>query len=256
MSSIDQAREGCMIQIQLVPVAENKESSMNNQQTASCPNVKTCQICSKEILPDRPEKAKTCSKACTELRNQRKREEFRQSLGTLTSGSTRPTVPPTPPTTATSAVYYGSDGAATRRYLRVLEQSVGHGRIAAQLFRAQKASARAKVYRTPRGSTVSYRAAAYRRKEESLAILCLCLAGSNMTWGWGEDRDNAVAPWVLYVELPGVGQVSFHAPHRGSGPDFAGKWDGAAGRSESRVVAFCEAVLSERVVWPTAEPSK
>lgn len=147
--------------------------------------------------------------------------------------------------TTTRAVYFGSSSAATRKYLRDLAQRSPHGWLAAELFRAQKASSRAKVYRTSRHAPVSYRDAAYRRKEDAIATLCVALAKSDLAWGWGDDQANTIAPYVLYVELPDVGQVSFHAPTRGPGPEFHPGWDGVRG-SEERAIRFCEIVAGER----------
>lgn len=148
----------------------------------------------------------------------------------------------------TSRVYYGSDGVATRKYLRALEQRPT-GRIAAALFRAMKASARAKVYGTPRGAKINYRDASYRRKEDAIDKLCDALEGSGLTYGWGVDTRQTRAPWVIYIDLP-TGQVSFHAPERGSGPDYPGEWDGVRGASEGRVIAYCES----RRVDPVESP--
>lgn len=46
-----------------------------------------------------------------------------------------------------ASIYYGSNGGASRSFCSTLERLGQFGRIAAQLFRVQKASSRAKVYR-------------------------------------------------------------------------------------------------------------
>ena len=51
-----------------------------------------------------------------------------------------------------------------------------------------------------------------------------------------------VASWVLYVELP-AGQVSFHSPTRGTGPDYTRDWD-QQHASEERIIAFACAVAA------------
>lgn len=57
--------------------------------------------------------------------------------------------------------------------------------------------------------------------------------------------DQRVVPGmaVLYVEIP-TGQVSFHSPTRGNGPDYEGDWDGAQGVSGDRIVAAIDHLAS------------
>ena len=137
-------------------------------------------------------------------------------------------------------VYEGSDGALTRRFLLDLEKRGPAGCVAALLFRAQKSSRRAKMY----GMT-SYRGLAYDRKGESLKELTAALAehgaALGITFGWGRD-ERSFNPWVLYVELSELGQVSFHSPERYDGPDYPGEWDGRRA-SEERIINFCQEVL-------------
>ena len=87
---------------------------------------------------------------------------------------------------------------------------------------------------------------AYDRKGWSLKQLVEALqvnAGPlGFTFGWGVDDSQHFNKHVLYVELPGLGQVSFHSPERYAGPDYPGDWDGS-GMSESRIVKFCQTVL-------------
>jgi len=116
------------------------------------------------------------------------------------------------------------------------------------LFRAQKCSTRAKVYRGGLRGIGSFRSLAYQRKAWSMKNLCDCLAehGSELgiNFGWKRDPNTPLhdAPsWVLYVDLP-QGQVSFHSPTRYAGPDYPGEWDGVRASCE-RVLAFCEAVF-------------
>jgi hypothetical protein len=91
----------------------------------------------------------------------------------------------------------------------------------------------------------SYRGLAYGRKGETLKLLSEVLArrGASLgvAFGWGRDEgcDN---PWVLYVELPTFGQVSFHSRERYDGPDYPCGWDGRCA-SEERIVNFCQEVL-------------
>lgn len=141
------------------------------------------------------------------------------------------------------AVYEGSDGALTRRLCTELLKLGPAGRVAWLLFRAQKASRRAKKY----GRT-SYRGLAYARKGESLRELSATLSSSaialGISYGWGRD-EGCENPWVLYVELPGFGQVSFHSPERYDGPDHPEGWDGHRA-SEERIINFCQQVLESK----------
>lgn len=146
------------------------------------------------------------------------------------------------------SIYYGSDGAKTRSLLRRLESLGLSGRVAAQLFRAQKYSSRAKVYRGgirhASGERTSYRDLAYGGKEKALQGLCNVLLqhGHGLIWGWKEDLVQKHAKFLLYVDLP-QGQVSFHSPTRLEGPDYPRDWDGERG-SERRIIDFCQS-LSE-----------
>lgn len=137
-------------------------------------------------------------------------------------------------------VYEGSDGDVSRAYYQLL---CGHGPlgfVSMNLFRAQKNSARAKLYRGSR-----YKDAAYERKDWSLGLLCEALVkhaeGLGIVWGWGHDQSTVGFHWVLYVELPEIGQVSFHARHKKAGPDYEKPWDGCTA-SADRIIQFCDAV--------------
>lgn len=142
--------------------------------------------------------------------------------------------------------YFGSHAATTRRLLKDLAAKGVEGQVAAQLFRAQKASARAKQYRggTFDGRGTSYRRLAYDRKGECLCELSLLLLDEEhgLQWGWGRDGANGLAPHVMYIDLPN-GQVSFHSAHRFAGPDYSGEWDRAYA-SEERILEFCERVFA------------
>src|SRR5207253_3086437 len=108
-----------------------------------------------------------------------------------------------------------------------LEKRGPAGLVAVNLFRAQKCSTRAKVYRGR-----SYRDMAYDRKSWSMGnlveILKLHGAALAIAFGWRADPLTPFgdAPsWVLYIDLP-QGQVSFHSPSRGEGPEYICAWDG------------------------------
>jgi hypothetical protein len=147
-----------------------------------------------------------------------------------------------------AAVYAGSDGALTRRFYAELEQCGPVGLVALNLFRAQKCSARAKVYRGGVRGVGSYRGMAYERKNWSMHNLCRMLSthgpALGITWGWKKDPMQSFHNWVLYVDLPG-GQVSFHSAERLDGPDYSADWDRQR-KSAERIIEFCDAVLSTR----------
>lgn len=139
-------------------------------------------------------------------------------------------------------VFEGSNGDATKAYYALLAAKGPIGHVAMNLFRAQKCSTRAKLYRGR-----SYKDEAYGRKAWSLGLLIDCLVEHGqtigVTFGWGTDagafEDHK---HVLYVDLP-QGQVSFHGTARGKGADYTKPWDGQRGMSPVRILAFCDQVL-------------
>ncbi|MGC4052910.1 MAG: hypothetical protein QM757_26580 [Paludibaculum sp.] len=154
-------------------------------------------------------------------------------------------------TTRAARIYNGSDGEATRALYAELQAVGPAGVVAMNLFRAMKCSARAKVYRGGNAQG-RYRDLAYERKAWSLGLLVDILARHaaqlGIRYGWKEDPATIGFEWVLYVDLP-TGQVSFHSPTRGKGPDYAANWD-RANMSPDRIVAFCDSLLG---VAPPAE---
>lgn len=151
---------------------------------------------------------------------------------------------------AVMRIYEGSDGEATKALYAKLEQCGDGGRIAMNLFRAQKASARAKVYRGGDGNG-SYRKQAYDRKQWALDQLCQALLDVHSKeslvafWGWQIDEAQPVHRWVLYVELF-CGQVSFHTATRGLGPAYRFKWDGKRDVAAQRICHFVAFVLARK----------
>lgn len=141
-------------------------------------------------------------------------------------------------------VYEKSDGDATRALYAQLEALGPRGYVAANLFRAQKCSARAKEY------SRRYKADAYGRKQWAMGNLTKCLTEHGETldirWGWKRDTRQEIYPWVLYVDLPN-GQVSFHTAARGVGPDYPGDWDQVPTAVAGRVVTFAQQVLDGAV---------
>lgn len=140
-------------------------------------------------------------------------------------------------------VYAKSDGQLTKQFYAELSLQGALGVIAINLFRAQKASERAKKY------SPKYRGLAYQKKgwslEQLAEVLCTHGAQYEIVFGWGRDDKEHFNPWVFYVDLPGVGQVSFHSPTRYKGPDYGREWDGQKGVSASRIVQFCQSVYDQ-----------
>lgn len=135
--------------------------------------------------------------------------------------------------------YDGSDAERTRGLYAELEALGPTGVVAMNLFRAQKASERAKAYRG-RG----HKGAAYDKKQWSMSNLCDVLSAHDvgLQWGWGLDPVQAVHRNVLYVNLP-TGQVSFHSEWRSRGPDYPGLWDGKREASADRIVRWVTLLL-------------
>lgn len=157
-----------------------------------------------------------------------------------------------------SEVYDGSNGDVTRAYYRELEKIGPVGKVAMNLFRAQKCSFRAKKYRGGIKGVGSYRSMAYDRKAYSMAELCKILHQYGSTlgirYGWKKDPDvifGQKASYVLYVDIP-TGQVSFHNPSRLEGPDYPGNWDGCR-NSCSRILAFCDSLMEAHARLPLEE---
>lgn len=138
-------------------------------------------------------------------------------------------------------VYDGSNGDVTKAFYATLETAGPIGVVAVNLFRAQKASSRAKEYsRRFKGQT-------YDKKNWSMSNLVTTLMqhgeALGIRFGWKMDPKAAYHQWVLYVDLPN-GQVSFHAAERGKGPDYPGDWDGT-GLSAQRIVTFTQGVCDK-----------
>jgi hypothetical protein len=150
-------------------------------------------------------------------------------------------------------IFKQNDGEVTKAYYAELNGKGPLGELAVALFRAQKRSTAAKKYR--RGK---FRHAAYDVKNWSLSEVCRILDSMFTTeefnWGWQEDQNTPGFSWVLYVDLPGFGQASFHSAERLKGPDFAGKWSGVHGESERAILGFCDIVMEPQMVMD--DPSK
>jgi hypothetical protein len=149
-------------------------------------------------------------------------------------------------------IYFGSDGKATMALYGKLNTMGAIGIIAMNLFRACKASERAKVYSRKWSGT------AYDKKQWSLdnaarALVDHC-AAADIVWGWKQDPNPPIGfPWVLYIDTPG-GQVSYHSRTRGVGPDYMGDWNGAQ-PSSLRIIRWVEMLLQQEPT-PIPMPAK
>jgi hypothetical protein len=155
------------------------------------------------------------------------------------------------------SVFDGSDGVRTRKFLSHLEKQGHEGRIAAALFRSQKASSKATHYsggiERSNGEFHSFRTLSYDKKCRSLEKLCslLLVDSAGIAWGWGRDDETPHAPHVLYLDLS-TGQVRFHSKERHAGPDYPGQSDGERA-AEVRIIDFCDQ-FTEGLVLPPERP--
>lgn len=149
-------------------------------------------------------------------------------------------------------VYGASDGDATTTLYDELRAMGPVGEIALNMFRAQKNSARAKMYRPGR---FGFRSDAYARKNDSIHrltdALALHAASAGIVWGWLEDDTRDVHNWILYVDLP-TGQVSFHTVARGQGPNYKGRWDGVRQAAPPRICHWIASLFDPAAAsqWP------
>ncbi len=142
-------------------------------------------------------------------------------------------------------VYEGSNGDDTKALYEKLKAHGALGIVATNLFRACKASERAKKYRGG-----GYRGMAYEKKDWSIGNLCEALRANavhlNVTWGWGKDAKAIGFEDVLYVEIPGIGQVSFHNARRFENcPDYPAGWDGKAGLGPTRICSWIAKIFDQ-----------
>ncbi len=146
------------------------------------------------------------------------------------------------------SVYLGSDGDVTKDLYRQLEEHGPLGVIGVNLFRAQKNSERAKLYRGG-----GHRGKAYERKQWAMNNLADALiqhgASFTFSWGWGVDPSQPFHNHVLYVDLP-TGQVSWHTASRGSGPQYPGAWDGVRNSASQRICRFVADLLQQQSSQP------
>lgn len=142
-------------------------------------------------------------------------------------------------------IYEGSNGEATTALYRRLEALGPVGVIAVNLFRACKASERAKLYRGGAGfkpkRRSKYSGMAYDKKDWSIGNLAdmLLKHGAEVSdvlcWGWALDPGTERYHNVLYIDLP-TGQASFHTSSRRAGPDYTKGWAKTQGKGTAEVI--------------------
>jgi hypothetical protein len=139
-------------------------------------------------------------------------------------------------------IFEQNDGDTTKAYYREMDGRGPAGMVATALFRAQKRSRAAKRYRRR-----VFTRKAYDVKNWSIAEVCRLLAAYaerlGISWGWAKDEKAIGFENVIYVDLP-EGQCSFHAPVRGAGPEYAGKWSGKKNSAEV-IFAYCDRIALE-----------
>lgn len=153
------------------------------------------------------------------------------------------------------AVFNGSNSDHTKALYIELMALGAPGVVALNLFRACKASERAKDYRGRK-----FKVAAYEKKQWSMGLLCEALQAQpvdGISFGWGIDERMRAADaphfHVLYVDT-WCGQISFHTDVRGTGPAYTGQWDGVKDVSAKRACELVAQVLQgARLVRPLVE---
>lgn len=169
---------------------------------------------------------------------------------TLAPESLRPLAKGSPALLDLIDVYEGSNGETTMALYNRLRAHGPLGEVALNLFRACKNSERAKRYRGGNGQG-SYRKMAYDRKGWSIDNLVTAITkdAAGIPFGWGRDPQAIGFESVLYLDLPD-GQVSFHCPARGQGPDYPGVWDGKAGVAPIRICKLIERIFNGQRLDP------
>jgi len=150
----------------------------------------------------------------------------------------------------TKNVYHGRNAADTRKLQSDLRKAGPRGKIAAEVFRAARASSKANRFinggiKRSKGGYDSYSDLDFQKKTEALKKLSELLEvdACGLNWGWLEDEEAIAAPFLLLVDLP-VGQVVFHCTDRFAGPDYSVEMLGGSQR-ENAVIGFCDSVLGD-----------
>lgn len=138
-------------------------------------------------------------------------------------------------------VFAQNNGEVTKAYYAELDAIGPMGKVCTALLRAQKRSDAAKRYRARKHTESAYGVKNWSINELTRLMLeHASLLG--IRWGWKKDRNTPGYEWVIYVDTPN-GQVSFHSPYRGSGPQYEGRWDGIRGIGRYRITDLCDHVL-------------
>jgi len=88
----------------------------------------------------------------------------------------------------------------------------------------------------------SYAEIAYLKKGENIETLIgIC---QSQGWVFGVlPSDVSQTTHIIYFDIPGVGQLSWHYSPKGPLPDYLGQWDGLVGSTLTKLEAAIRTVL-------------
>jgi hypothetical protein len=138
-------------------------------------------------------------------------------------------------------VFKQNNGDVTKAWYAEMNAKGKAGELAVALFRAQKRSTAAKKYRG-RFTRDAYDVKNWSISEVVRILWSPPMPFPDMEWGWAYDARAVNFEHVLYVELPGIGQCSFHSSTRLAGPDFTGVWKPIPD-SLTSILTFCDSVI-------------
>jgi len=89
----------------------------------------------------------------------------------------------------------------------------------------------------------SYAEIAYMKKSENIETLI----GICQSQGWVagvQPFDTIQTTHIIYFDIPGVGQLSWHYSPKGPLPDYLGQWDGQEGSALPKLEVAVSALLT------------
>ena len=117
-------------------------------------------------------------------------------------------------------------GIGTRKLKLFLNKKIKEGDTLAELYRtaleAEDANINAKKY------FGDYSKHYYAVKEDMIwQLICICRAYGITSYGY-HNNDSPFPKHIIYFDLPGCEQISFHCTVKGDWavPEYNGKWDG------------------------------
>lgn len=134
---------------------------------------------------------------------------------------------------------------------------MGTRRVKLRLNRLSRTSATARAFRLALeiedcsalgkkyGGAWSY---TYYEKKHALIHELIILFGAH-GWTYGKHQSDAFhTRWIIYFELPGCEQISFHANLECECPDYAGKWDGKVHSTLNKLECAITELLKSEVL--------